>query len=64
MKLTSLLISHLQMPLSFANLMLLGILNTMSSYSGVSGPARKGVGESLRALTEMRRMLGMRAGMK
>lgn len=50
--------------LSFANVMLVGILNTMSSYSSVSGPARKGVGESLRALTEMRRMFGMRAGMK
>lgn len=35
------------------------------SYSAVPGPAGKGVvGEWLRALTEIRRMLGMRTGMK
>lgn len=47
MKLTLLLKSHVQMSLSFVIVLLLSIWNTMSSYSGVSGPASKGVGESL-----------------
>lgn len=60
-----------KMPSTFANgllrvfLFLFLFFTFTQSYSAVPGPAGKGVvGEWLRALTEIRRMLGMRTGMK
>lgn len=50
---------------AFLFLFLFFFLTFTQSYSAVPGPAGEGVvAEWLRALTEIRRMLGMRTGMK
>ena len=64
LKLTSLLISHIKCPFLLVRGCYGGFLILCQVILVFLGQPGKGVGESLRALTEMRRMLGMRRGMK